>query len=62
MKVFGKWLVVTNIEGKNKMAASFNTKKEAIKSLDLNFKKVGENDWIDKYNRHFHIEKNTKEY
>lgn len=65
MKVYGKYLVMARCyEGdRNRVAASFMTKKEAVETLDRIFKKrINNNLWEDKLGQQFFVIKNTKEY
>lgn len=62
MKIFGKWLVYGNVNGKKRLAAHFGTKKDAIEALNEAFNKVSETEWEDRLGQKFTIEKNTKEY
>ena len=63
MKTFGKYLVMTNIDGKAKQAhPGFKTRKDAVATLDMTFEKISDNLWKDSKGQEFWIEKNTKEY
>lgn len=62
MKVFGKWLVYGEVNGKKRLASHFRTKKDTIEALNKAFNKVSETEWEDSLGQIFTIEKNTKEY
>lgn len=63
MKIFGKWLVYGNVNGKKRMAAHFRTKADAIEALDrAGFEKIGKEEWKDRLGQTFTIEKNKAEY
>lgn len=63
MKVFGKYLAIATVNGKDRMACSgFATKREAVEALNAHFTQVGVNQWQDSLGQNFRIEKNTKEY
>ena len=61
MKIYKKWLVMGTVNGKSRVATSFNTKKEAEVALTLAMNKVGDM-WEDSLGQKFFIEKNVKEY
>ena len=68
MKVYGKYLVKAYVfeSDRPRIAATFNTFREAKQSLDRCFKRINENLWVDNLGpetgNKFFIEKNTKEY
>ncbi len=63
MKVFGKWIIVCNVEGKKHMVSHCRTKKDATNTLNglLEFKN-GHGEWMDSRGRIYSIERNTTEY
>lgn len=62
MKVYGKYLVIGTVNGHERVASSFMTKKEAIEALDFYFTKINDNEWESSSGQKFTIKKNTEEW
>ena len=63
MKIFNKYLVMAQVNGKSRLAhPGFKTRKEAVATLDMTFSKINDNLWEDSFGQQFWIEKNTNEY
>lgn len=71
MKVFGKWLIVQDTEGKRCIVTSGRTKRELVGYLDsrsgLHRVQSASNNtyidkWVDSVGNTFSVKKNTKEY